>query len=252
MKYYIVTGASKGLGKALLTQLAAEDVHIFAISRSGVDESTGRAVVASGASLSVLPFDLTEVEKIEGLMTEIIKEIDAEKAEQIVLINNAGGVEPIGPFYKAQDAAVLQNIHLNLTSPLLLANHFGRAVKNLSCDRRIITVSSGAGKNPIYGWTTYCATKAAVDMMTRVIGLEEGAEGIQAASFGPGIMDTDMQVTIRSSSAEDFKDIERFKGFKENGNLLTPQYVADVLKRFLIDTPFEQGAVVSVKDYEGK
>ena len=85
-------------------------------------------------------------------------------------------------------------------------------------------------------------------MMTRVIGLEEGNEGILALSFGPGIMDTDMQATIRSSAEEDFKDLERFKKFKEDGNLLTPTVVAGAIKR-LIEEPVEQGALVNVKDY---
>ena len=85
-------------------------------------------------------------------------------------------------------------------------------------------------------------------MMTRVIGLEEGEEGILAVSFGPGIMDTDMQSTIRSSSEDNFKDLERFKKFKENGDLLTPLTVAKAIKR-LVEEPVTQGGLVSVKDY---
>ena len=248
MKYYLVTGASKGLGAALVQTLAEADVKIITLSRSGLSENQKLGIIDKGAALTDLIGDLSKESDLPGLAEQMMAEVNPADATQIVLINNAGGVEPIAPFYKADDAAVMHNIHLNYIAPMILSRHFGKAFRHVNCDRRIITVSSGAGKSPFFGWNVYCASKAAVDMMTRVIGLEEGDDGILAISFGPGIMDTDMQSTIRSSSEEDFKDIERFKKFKENGDLLTPEIVAGVLKR-LTSEPVAQGAIVGVKDY---
>lgn len=248
MKYYIVTGASKGLGAAIVQQLAAEDTTLITVSRRGLDEAQKLSAIEKMAKIIDVVADLSQESHLSQVAETIMSYVQAQEATQIVLINNAGGVEPIAPFYKAEDELIMANIHLNVTAPMILSRHFGKAFKHVNCDRRIITVSSGAGKSPYFGWTSYCASKAAVDMMTRVIGLEEGDDGILAVSFGPGIMDTDMQSVIRSSSEEDFKDLERFKKFKENGNLLTPEVVAGAIKR-LVNEPVEQGALVNVKDY---
>ncbi len=248
MKYYIVTGASKGLGAEILQVLASEDTTLISVSRRGLSEAQKLSVIEKGGKVVDFKADLSLEGTLSQTAEKIMGQVSSSDATQIVLINNAGGVEPIAPFYKAEDELIMANIHLNVTAPMILSRHFGKAFRKLNCDRRIITVSSGAGKSPYFGWTSYCASKAAVDMMTRVIGLEEGDDGILAVSFGPGIMDTDMQSTIRSSSEEDFKDLERFKQFKENGNLLTPLVVAGAIKR-LIEEPVVQGALVNVKDY---
>lgn len=248
MKYYLVTGASKGLGAALIQTLAGKDAKIITMSRTGLSEDQKLGIVDKGGVVVDLKGDLSEEQTLPKLAAEMMSAVNLEDAESIVLINNAGGVEPIAPFYKADDEAVMTNIHLNLTAPMIFSKYFGQAFKSAKCERRIITVSSGAGKSPIFGWNVYCASKAAVDMMTRVIALEEGDDGILAVSFGPGIMDTGMQSTIRASSEEDFRDIERFKKFKENGDLLTPEVVAAVIKRLTTEA-VAQGAIVSVKDY---
>lgn len=248
MKYIIITGASKGLGAALLQELSEEGVTLITCSRKGLSEAQRLAVVEKGGKLCDFLVDLSQPEDMIEGAKKLMSAVDKTKATQIVLINNAGGVEPIAPFHKAEDKDVMANIQLNLVAPMILSKHFGEAFGKLAIDRRIITVSSGAGKRPIFGWNSYCASKAGVDMMTRVIGLEEGEDGIRALSFGPGIMDTDMQGVIRSSNEEDFKDVAEFRGFKENGSLLTPEKVAQVLAN-LVSDPFEQGGIVSVKDY---
>lgn len=248
MKYYLVTGASKGLGAAILEALASEMTTLVALSRSGLAEDQKLSLIDKGAVVVDLKGDLSDETALPALAHKMMTAVDPSAASQIILINNAGGVEPIAPFYKAEDEAVFANLHLNLSAPMIFSKYFGKAFGKLDIDRRIITVSSGAGKSPIFGWNAYCAAKAAVDMMTRVIGLEEGEAGIRAISFGPGIMDTDMQSTIRSSSEEDFKDLARFKGFKENGDLLTPETVAAIVKRLTVED-VAQGAIVSVKDY---
>ncbi len=87
-------------------------------------------------------------------------------------------------------------------------------------------------------------------MMTRSIGLEQGDEGIAAISFGPGIMDTDMQAQIRAQEEADFKDVEMFRGFKEKGDLRKPEDVAKLLIQVLHDETIESGLVTDVKELE--
>lgn len=248
MKYYLITGASKGLGAALALELAAEGVSLITCSRSGLTEDQKLALIEQGAKVTDLKADLSQQADLVKAAKDMMAAVNLDDVEQVVLFNNAGGVEPIAPFHKADDEAVMANIALNFTAPMIMARHFGKAFGGIEVDRRIITVSSGAGKRPIFGWNSYCASKAAVDMMTRVIGLEEGEAGILAISFGPGIMDTDMQGVIRTKEAADFKDIETFKAFKENGNLLSAAVVAKALAK-LVNIQVENGAIVSVQDY---
>jgi len=97
----------------------------------------------------------------------------------------------------------------------------------------VINISSGAGRRAIFGWGAYCAAKAGLDMATRVAALEAQAAhtGVELVSLAPGVIDTAMQGIIRSSSPEDFVDVERFRQMKAAGELREPGDVADDILR---------------------
>ncbi len=145
---------------------------------------------------------------------------------------------------------IMKSLTLNLAAPMILSNAFVKVFEGITAKKRIITVSSGAGKRPFYGWNAYCIGKAGVDMMTRSIGLEQGHEGVQAISFGPGIMDTDMQAQIRSQDESSFKDVEMFRGFKDDGALRQPENVAKLLLKVLHTDELEPGLITDVKELE--
>ena len=65
--------------------------------------------------------------------------------------------------------------------------------------KRILNISSGAGRNPYEGWGAYCTTKAGLDHFSRVVAMEQANEQypVEIVSIAPGIIDTDMQATIR-------------------------------------------------------
>lgn len=249
MNYYIITGASKGLGFELSKLLFEKENKVFLLSRKTNEELLNIAKEA-GSEAIYKEINLDSLFSIEDTMKEIFEEIDLSGASRIALINNAGAVDPIKPMDKVEDHEIVQNINLNLTAPLILTSSFLRRTKEFSGDKRIITISSGAGKRPIEGWGSYCVAKCGVDMMTKVVALEAGENGAKCISFGPGIMDTDMQATIRSSSEEDFKDVEKFKGFKSDGKLLKASVVAEKVHYLLYtEDDFEHGGLVNVSDY---
>jgi len=98
---------------------------------------------------------------------------------------------------------------------------------------RIINISSGAGRRPISGWSAYCASKAALDMATRVVALEAQSRRrpVEAVSLAPGVVDTDMQGEIRGMEPAQFADVERFRAMKAEGALRTAEDVAaDILR----------------------
>ncbi len=244
MNYYIITGASKGLGEKLVGKLLAEGHTVIGVSRSGHEEHKKQK------NYIELKMDLSCLDEVKSLIERAHAHINFEGASGIYLINNAGGLDPIGPVGSLSPDAIMSSLTLNIATPMILSNAFVKTFEKVDVKRRILTVSSGAGKRPISGWNAYCVGKAGVDMMTRSIGLEQGEEGIGAISFGPGIMDTDMQAQIRSQEASDFKDVEMFRGFKTDGVLRKPEDVADLLLKVLHDDTIEPGLITDVKEVE--
>jgi len=99
--------------------------------------------------------------------------------------------------------------------------------------RRIVNISSGAGRRPIFGWSAYCAAKAGLDMASRTVALECQSRGlaVEVTSLAPGVIDTAMQGTVRAASSEDFVDVERFRQMKAEGTLRRADDVAaDILR----------------------
>ncbi len=225
MNLYIVTGTTKGLGKALAALIARDpENELIALARAP------DAPIPGGARLEV---DLADIAALEAACDRIELRIRGKRFAKAVLINNAGVVAPVGPL-EAVDAAELErNLVVNLVAPMLLMRRFLRATEGAALLRRIINISSGAGRRPIFGWSAYCAAKAGLDMATRVVALEAEARRrpVEAVSLAPGVIDTAMQGVVRSASPEDFADVERFRQMKAEGVLRSPDDVAaDILR----------------------
>ena len=212
LNLYIVTGTTRGLGAALAKRIAADAQNqLIGLSRPGVDLGDSASVTRA--------FDAIE------------RDIASQKYAKAVLISNAGIVEPVAPLDRADPDAIERNIAVNLTAPLVLMRRFLAATEHVPL-RRVVNISSGAGRRPIFGWSAYCAAKAGLDMATRVVALEAQVRGlaIDAVSLAPGVIDTGMQGTVRSVSEEDFVDVERFRQMKDEGVLRPADEVAaDIL-----------------------
>jgi benzil reductase ((S)-benzoin forming) len=129
--------------------------------------------------------------------------------------------------------ALERNLVVNLVAPMLLMRRFLRMTEGIAMLRRIINISSGAGRRPIAGWSGYCAAKAGLDMASRVAALEAESRrhAVEVVSLAPGVIDTDMQATVRSQPEEAFADVERFRRMKAEGQLRPAEDVAaDILR----------------------
>src|SRR5690606_27487845 len=115
--------------------------------------------------------------------------------------------------------------NLNITSAMLLTAALLRTTQDWQADVRVVNISSGAGRSPTAGWGVYCASKAALDMYTRVARLE--APHAKLVALAPGVIDTEMQANIRAGNTDDFPDLARFNTMNETGVLRSPQAVAD-------------------------
>ena len=221
MKVAIITGGSRGLGLALVETYCENGFKVVSISR-------GKSQFEHPNLVRQIKFDLANIEKFDELENEIFSLFNQDQVSSIVLINNAaitGDVKKIG---NGSGRSINQTIQINLTAPLILSSVFIRHFKEKAIPFKILNISSGAAVRPIFGLTNYCTSKAGMEMMTKTIAVEqEENKNFCILSISPGIVDTDMQNEIRKSSKEDFKDLETFKAFKENNQLVSAKEVAN-------------------------
>ena len=217
MNLYVVTGTSKGLGAALAARIeTAPDNELVTLSRHG----------------GSIPADLADAAAVRAACEALEHRLSGRAFDKAVLINNAGVIEPVGPLDQVDAEAIARNVAVNLVAPMQLMRAFLRATHAVPL-RRIINISSGAARREIFGWSAYCAAKAGLDMASRVVALEARERGLalEVTSLAPGVIDTEMQGTVRSASAEAFADVERFRKMKADGVLRPAEDVAaDILR----------------------
>jgi benzil reductase ((S)-benzoin forming) len=249
MNYYIITGTSRGLGEAIAEKLLNENNCLFCISRT---KNSKLISLSDGlnTNLNYFEFDLNKLNEIEHLLDDIFEKINIKKAKSINLINNAGTIKPVKALEKHTSEEIINSFNVNLIAPTIIASKFIERTLNYSCEKRIINISSGAAKKPYDGWSTYCSSKAALDMLTRCVNVEQNKKEfpVNVISFDPGIMDTEMQNDIRQSNKEDFSQLSRFIDFKENGALLSAEFVADKVIEVLSSDNFQTGEFIKVWD----
>lgn len=211
MHYYIITGASRGLGRALAEEVLKQpDAHVLGVSRHATIEHP---------RYQHQPLDLSDIEAVQNNLYKLFPA--RPDASSLTLINNAGVLGEIGY------AGELPNEHygfvldVNVVAPAMLMNTFLSAYGGLQCPRTVLNVSSGAGQRPIDGWGAYCASKAALDMLSQVAQQEQEQRrsGIRIRSLAPGTLDTDMQAHIRTADQDKFSQAPHFHGLHQEGKL---------------------------------
>ncbi|KZX37887.1 SDR family NAD(P)-dependent oxidoreductase [Wohlfahrtiimonas chitiniclastica] len=235
---YIVTGASKGIGDALATQLEREGHTVLRLARTN-----------PRALPNLITVDLTDLAAGVEAMTQWLspKLVDATR---ITLINNAGTVEPIGVVGKMDATQISHALLLNVGAVMALTNAFVTLTEAFSGEKCVMNVSSGAAHKAYEGWAAYCATKAAVDHFTRVLFTEQQTKDnpVKVVSIAPGVIDTDMQAVIRSSTPELFPNLKRFIDYKTDAKLSTPTETAKALISHLRSEKMGVVATADVRD----
>jgi len=225
MDLYIVTGHTKGLGHALAATLGErQDLELIALGRAPDGPIPG------GAQLEV---DLADFRAIDAAFDRVEERLRGKRFAKAVLLNNAGVISPVGMVDRVASDELERNLAVNFTAPILLMRRFLLATETCAKRRRVINISSGAARRPIFGWGAYCAAKAGIDMISRVAALEAqtARTGVEVVSLAPGVIDTPMQGVVRSASPEEFVDVERFRQMKAAGELRDPADVAaDILR----------------------
>lgn len=239
MKILIITGGSKGIGNGIIKAYQNEHYQIFSIAR------TKNELLKQ---VTQIEFDLSKTEGIKNLITQIFNGLNPKEVEQITLINNAG---TLGEIARIEDIGDIEKtVQLNTVAPLILTSTFINFTKDWTCARKVINISSGAAQKPYYGWTVYCATKAAIDMMTKTIALEQESlpNGIKIIAIYPGVVDTAMQGKIRQSDKENFAAIDRFLELKANNALADATTVGKQIFAIDQDQTVVNGSLIRVDE----
>jgi NAD(P)-dependent dehydrogenase (short-subunit alcohol dehydrogenase family) len=182
----LVTGASRGIGAAVAAGLAAAGADVVL---SGRDRSALDAVAASlpgGVRTAVLPADLADVDAVERLAADALSVFDGLD----ILVNNAGITFP----ELAADLTVAawdSTMAVNLRAPALLGARIGAAMA-ADGGGSIVNVSSLAGLRALGEHYAYAASKAALNMATKVLALELGPSGVRANAVCPTVVLTEM------------------------------------------------------------
>lgn len=237
MRYIFITGSSKGLGKSLAELfLKKSNTRVIGIARTNSIRD---------ANYEHHTIDLSKKEELKDF-----KFTPIENADEIILINNAGQLDPIKKVGDFSIKSLDQHLKLNVMSPMILVNQFINNYKNLDCNKLIINISSGAGKNPIEGWGAYCSGKAALDMFSQVVELEQKEQQfpVKTIALSPGIIDTDMQEKIRASSKSDFKEVDRFINYYKSGELQSSIQTAEKIIRNLDVFYKTKEVLISIRD----
>ncbi|MEM8510763.1 benzil reductase ((S)-benzoin forming) [Massilia sp. MP_M2] len=225
MKKVIVTGHTRGLGAAIAAELQSRGMAVLGLAR-------GRSLLAG---IEQAELDMADPAALQAWLAGPALRDFLAGADAAYLVNNAGVVTPVGPLAAQDPAAVLQAVMLNVGAPLALAAAFVQAAP--AATRRILHVSSGAGRNAYPGWAVYCATKAALDHHARAVQLDGDAR-VLAVSLAPGVIDTDMQAAIRATPDANFPLRERFVELKDTGGLTSPEDCARNLADYLLAPGF--------------
>ena len=230
--YALITGSSKGIGKELSLLFLQKGYTVFGYSRTNSIKHN---------NFHFNQVDLSNVKNLESINFPKVDE-----NEHVCLINNAGEIGEINKFGNKKTNDIINEFNLNTIAPCILCNTFIRSYQNQSYHPIIINISSGAALRPIESWGTYCQSKAALDMLTKIINQEQNS--IKAYSIYPGVVDTEMQKKIRDTDIEKFALKDIFVEYFRNNELVDPKIISKKIYHIISNLDLFEDNMVSLRD----
>jgi benzil reductase ((S)-benzoin forming) len=131
MKLFMITGGSRGLGQALCEQFKTRDYKILEFSRSALHEYSVR-------------IDLADPEKSRLTVANAIASMDTSQLQELIVVSNAGTLEPMGPTSSKSTSDLIGNMNTNYVSAVLVLTEIIRKFQTAACRKVIVNISSGA------------------------------------------------------------------------------------------------------------
>ena len=220
---FIVTGCSSGIGLALSRKLIEnKENYVLGLARNCPLEAE---------NFIFQELDLSKIDLVKGIHFPNLE----EEYSAIHLINNAGMLGEINTLDKIKLENIEDVISVNYTSAMLLATKFIQKYQHLPLTKTIINISSGAATSAYASWSNYCASKSALEMLSRCIEIEQKKKDypVHCFSIAPGVVDTNMQAQIRSTFIENFAMLPKFEELHRENKLYSTDIVAAKLMEVL-------------------
>jgi NAD(P)-dependent dehydrogenase (short-subunit alcohol dehydrogenase family) len=230
-KTALVTGAGRGIGRAVALGLGAAGARVVLLARTPAQLEETRALLREQG---------TPVERVSVLPADLADEADRDRAAAAalaagrvdILVNNAAVVEPLGPTAGVKAADLRLAFEVNVVAPAALTAAVLPGMLEAGWGR-VVNVSSGIVANPagMVRGNAYATTKAALEAHTVNLAAELRGTGVTVNAYRPGGVDTAMQAWIRRQDPGRIGTSlhERFNKNHAEGSLITPRQSAAVL-----------------------
>ena len=226
-KTILITGGGSGIGQAVSHQLAQNGWQVFIVGRN--QEKLTQSAAAYPQNITSIQADLENLESYQMIAEKInTPHLDC-------LIHNAAITDPMQSINTVDLIEFEKIMRINVTACLGLT----QALLPKLEDSRVLFISSGAAMQPLYEWSPYCISKAALKMLKMCFQSE--LRKIAFADVRPGVVDTPMVQHIMEGS---FKGVDRFRALSEKNKLIAPETVGQFLVWILTET--------SLSDYQKK
>ena len=188
----LVTGASRGIGRAVALAMAREGAHVIITGRvGGALEELDDEIRAKGGTATLLQLDLRKGERVDQLGPTIYQ----RWGRLDILVGNAGTLGPLSPLGHVTEAAWTQVIETNLSANWRLIRTLDPLLQRSDAGRAIFVTSGAASKANAY-LGPYAASKAALETLVRVWANETASLPLRVNLFSPGPIRTRMRATV--------------------------------------------------------
>lgn len=226
----LVTGASRGIGRAVARALAREGAHVVALARTvGGLEELDDEIAKLGGTATLVPMDLKDGPAFPRLTDAI-----AGRWHKLdILVGNAGVLGSLTPVSNIDPKQWVEAIEINLNANLRLIHAFDALLKRSEAGRAVFVTSGAALNNRAY-WGTYATTKAALNTLIKTYAAECATTNVRANLFNPGPTRTGMRA-------------KAFPG-EDPMTLPTPDDVAAKIVELTLPAEKRNGEVINFKD----
>jgi NAD(P)-dependent dehydrogenase (short-subunit alcohol dehydrogenase family) len=185
----VVTGASRGIGRAVALRYAAEGAHVIALARTvGALEELDDEIGKTGGSATLVPVDLNDLDKLEALGPSLYQRF----GKVDIFVANAGGLGTVGPVSHHEPKLWEETFRINVHANFRLIRSLEPALR-LSDAGRAIFVTSGAARSNTAYWGAYAASKAALETMALTWANELVNTKVRVNLLSPGPIATRMR-----------------------------------------------------------
>jgi 3-oxoacyl-[acyl-carrier protein] reductase len=194
-KKALITGASRGIGRAITDRFLAEGAQVWGLGTKEPDDLKER-IAQSGAKLHWISADIGNLAEIESLVEQYLQEADGFD----ILVNNAG-ITKDGLAFRMSLDDFRKVLDVNLTAAFLIARTVGRDMIRRR-QGSIINMSSVVGVHGNGGQANYAASKAGLIGLTKSLARETASRGVRVNAIAPGFIDSDMTRAIPEGPRE--------------------------------------------------